>query len=145
MAIIISHSHIVHVAFLSTMVFQIWLNGILTFLGTRWYVVSVQDPQMVCDQKKFENQCYKVSNTSGTDLHIYIYVRNCAQVTGSRIYTFLMKILVLCLWEPKQCAIFVAQLFLETRLSSESLDPMIGFPAYLEPKLWLTNQKLDIN
>jgi len=36
--------------------------------------------------------------------------------------------------------------FLETRLSSESLDPLIGFStiACLEPKLWLTNQKLDI-
>jgi len=34
---------------------------------------------------------------------------------------------------------------LETRLSSESLDPLIGFLAYLEPKLWPTNQKLDIN
>ena len=35
--------------------------------------------------------------------------------------------------------------FLETRLSLESLDPMIDFVAYLEPKLWPTNQKLDIN
>ena len=35
--------------------------------------------------------------------------------------------------------------FLETSLSSESLDPPIGFVAYLEPKLWPTNRKLDIN
>jgi len=35
--------------------------------------------------------------------------------------------------------------FSETRLSSESLDPLIGFLAHLEPKLWPTNQKVDIN
>jgi len=35
--------------------------------------------------------------------------------------------------------------FLETKLSSESLDSLIGFVAYLEPKLWPTNRKLDIN
>jgi len=35
--------------------------------------------------------------------------------------------------------------FLETRLLFEPLDPLIGFLAYLEPKLWPTNQKLDIN
>jgi len=34
---------------------------------------------------------------------------------------------------------------METRLSSESLDPLIGFLAYLELELWLTNEKLDIN
>jgi len=35
--------------------------------------------------------------------------------------------------------------FLETRLSSESLDPLISLLAYLGSKLWLTNQKWDIN
>jgi len=35
--------------------------------------------------------------------------------------------------------------FNKTRLSSESLKLMFGFLAYLEPKLWLTNQKIDIN
>jgi len=35
--------------------------------------------------------------------------------------------------------------FLETWLSSQSMDPLMGFLAYLEPKLWFTNQKLDIN
>jgi len=38
-----------------------------------------------------------------------------------------------------------AKHFLETRLSSKFLEPMISFLAYLEPKLWLTNQNLDIN
>jgi len=56
-----------------------------------------------------------------------------------------MKILILWPWEPKQCAIFVAKYFLETRLSCESLDPLIDFLAYHEPNFWLTNQKLDIN
>jgi len=32
--------------------------------------------------------------------------------------------------------------FLESRLSSESLEPLIGLLAYLEPKLWLKNQTL---
>jgi len=29
--------------------------GTLTFPGTRWYVMTVRDTQMVRDQKKFEN------------------------------------------------------------------------------------------
>jgi len=58
---------------------------------------------------------------------------------------FLTKILLLWPCEPKQRAIFMAQVFLETRLSSESLDRVIGFLTYLEPKLWFTDQKLDIN
>jgi len=29
--------------------------GTLTFPGTRWYVMTVRGPQMVRDQKKFEN------------------------------------------------------------------------------------------
>jgi len=40
---------------------------------------------------------------------------------------------------------FLAQVFLESRLSSEALEPLIGFVAYLEPKLWLKQQKLVIN
>jgi len=32
--------------------------GTLTFPGTRWYVLTARDPQMVCDQKKFGNHCY---------------------------------------------------------------------------------------
>ena len=39
----------------------------------------------------------------------------------------------------------MAKHFLETRLSCESLDPLIDFLAYHEPNFWLTNQKLDIN
>jgi len=31
---------------------------------------------------------------------------------------------------------------LETRLSSEAVEPLIGFLAYLEPKLWIKNEKL---
>jgi len=37
--------------------------------------------------------------------------------------------------------IFSLKISLETRLSSESLEPLIGFLAYLEPKLWIKNQK----
>ena len=59
-AIKISHSHFVHVAFASILVFQTFdriIFGTLTFPGTRWYVMTVRDPQMVRDQKKFENYC----------------------------------------------------------------------------------------
>ena len=38
---------------------------------------------------------------------------------------------------------FVLKFCLETRLSSESLEPLIGFLAYLEPKLWLKNTLFD--
>jgi len=38
-----------------------------------------------------------------------------------------------------------AQVFLETKLPSESLGPLIDFLAYLDPKLWLKNQKLGNN
>ena len=40
---------------------------------------------------------------------------------------------------------FVLKFCLETRLSSESLEPLIGFLAYLEPKLWLKNTLFDKN
>jgi len=39
---------------------NLWANGRLTFLGTSWYVVSVWDPQMVRDQKKFGNHWFTV-------------------------------------------------------------------------------------
>ena len=62
MAIIISHSHFVHVSFVSILVFQIFdrmIFAILSFLETSWYVVTVRDPQMLRDQKKVENHCTK--------------------------------------------------------------------------------------
>jgi len=34
---------------------------------------------------------------------------------------------------------FLALVFLETRPKSASLEPLNGFLAYLEPKLWLEN------
>ena len=37
---------------------------------------------------------------------------------------------------------FWPNLFLETRLSYESLEPLIGFLAYLDPNLCLKNQKV---
>jgi len=44
-------------------------------------------------------------------------------------------------WAPTQRAIFWLN-FLESRLSSQFLELLIGFLAYLEPKLWLKNQTL---
>jgi len=59
MAIILSHSHFIHVAFVSIMVqtFDQMIFGTLTFPRTRWYVLTVRDPQMVHDQKKLGNHC----------------------------------------------------------------------------------------
>ena len=37
---------------------------------------------------------------------------------------------------------FLAQVFLETRICSESLELLTGFLANLEPKLWLTKKFL---
>jgi len=54
MAIKISHSHFVHVAFVSILVFQTFdrmIFGTLTFPGIRWYVMTVRDTQMVRDHK----------------------------------------------------------------------------------------------
>jgi len=56
MAVIISHSHFGHVAFASILIFQTFdrmIFGRLSFPGTRRYVLTVQDPQVVRDQKKF--------------------------------------------------------------------------------------------
>jgi len=39
-------------------------------------------------------------------------------------------------------AIFLVQEFLDSRLSSDSFEPLIVLLAYLERKLWLKKQKL---
>jgi len=39
---------------------------------------------------------------------------------------------------------FWLKFFLESRISSESLEPFIGLLAYLDPKLWLKNQNKKI-
>jgi len=55
MASTISHSNFVHVAFVSILVFQTFdrvICGRLSFPGTRWYMLTVRNPQMVRDQKK---------------------------------------------------------------------------------------------
>jgi len=46
LAIILSHSHFLHVAFVSILVFQTFdriIFGTLTFPETRWYVLTLQD------------------------------------------------------------------------------------------------------
>ena len=65
MAIKFSHSHFVHVAFVSILVFQTFCRmifGSLTFPRTRWYMMTVWDTQMVRNQKKFENHCLVETN-----------------------------------------------------------------------------------
>jgi len=61
MAIILSHSHFLQVAVASILVFQTFdriIFGTLNYPGTRWYVLTARDPQMVRDQKKFRNHWY---------------------------------------------------------------------------------------
>jgi len=79
-AIKISHSHFVHVGFVSILVFQTFdrmIFGTLTFPGTRWYVKTVRDTQMVRDQKKFENHCTRQKKhlhlKNATWFYIYLY------------------------------------------------------------------------
>jgi len=74
MAVKNSHSHFVHVAFVSILVFQTFdrmIFGTLTFPGTRWYVMTVMDTQMVRDQKKFENHC-----SNGTSNNLLTVIQN---------------------------------------------------------------------
>jgi len=62
MVIILSHSHFLHVVFVSILDFQSFARivfGTLTFPGTRWYVLTVRDPQMVRGKKKFANHCFE--------------------------------------------------------------------------------------
>jgi len=80
MAIKISHSHFVHVGCVSILVFQTFdrmIFGTLTFPGTRWYVMTVRDTQMVRDQKKFENHCTRQKKhlhlKNATWFYIYLY------------------------------------------------------------------------
>ena len=91
----------------------------------------------------WSDQLVKKLLTLSVPAPVYIREEKLCTGTGSHIYTSWMKILVLWPWEPKQWAIFMAQVFLETGPSSDSLEPLIGFLlAYLEPQLWPTNQKL---
>jgi len=66
-------------------------------------------------------------------------------VTSQQVYVsaFLAKYTVS--WAPTQRAVFLIHVFLETMLISSSLEPLIGFVAYLEPKLWNKNSILDQN
>jgi len=45
-------------------------------------------------------------------------------------------------WTPIEWAHVLAQIFFETGLSYESLEPLIGFLAYLDEKLCHKNQKV---
>ena len=81
MAIKISHSHFVHVAFVSILVFQTFdrmIFGALTFPGLRWYVMTVRHTQMVRDQKKFENHWFRrsLSDKTGQTLTLHRHGTN---------------------------------------------------------------------
>jgi len=88
MAIKISHSHFVHVAFVSILVFQTFdrmIFGTLTFPGTRWYVMTVWDTQMVRDKKKFENHCFRGISRLGSAfffLRCFKLAHICIQLTS---------------------------------------------------------------
>jgi len=54
----ISHSHFLHVAFVSILVFQTFHQMTFRTLGfpeTRWYVMTVRGPQMLRHQKELGN------------------------------------------------------------------------------------------
>ena len=54
MAIILSHSHFLHVAFVSIVVFQTFdrmIFGTLTFSGTRWYVLTIRTHKWYATRK----------------------------------------------------------------------------------------------
>ena len=73
MAIILSHSHFLHVAFVSILVLRTFdriIFGTLTFPGLKWYVLTVRDPQMVRNQKKFGNHWFSILNLDSSDLGI---------------------------------------------------------------------------
>jgi len=44
------------------------VTGLLTYPGTSWYVVTVRDPQLVRDHKKFWNYWCKVITPTGNAL-----------------------------------------------------------------------------
>jgi len=74
MALIISHRHYLHVAFVSILVFQTFdrmMFGIFNFLGAKLYVLTVWVPQMVRDEKKFGNHCFRQSVFSVTWFWIF--------------------------------------------------------------------------
>jgi len=52
---------VVYPSILVFQAFELTIFGRLSFPGTRWYVVTVGDLQMVRDQKKFGNHCYTAS------------------------------------------------------------------------------------
>jgi len=86
MAIIISYSHFDHVAFVSILVLQTFdrmMFGRLSFPETRSYVVIVQDPQIVRDQKKFGNHCFITINMS-----VIASRRLCSDVSSSIRFWF---------------------------------------------------------
>ena len=77
MAIKISHSHFVRVAFVSILVFQTFgrmIFSTLTYPGTRWYVMTVRDTQMIRNQKKFENH-WSTRTQSSEQKYSYLMAR----------------------------------------------------------------------
>jgi len=83
MAIILYHSHFLHVAFVSILVFQTFdriIFGTLTFPGTKWYVLTVRDPQMVRDPKKFGNHCIRSLHLKETSATICADIFHCVQI-----------------------------------------------------------------
>jgi len=94
---------------------------------------------------EFSNNLF---NTLGTGPRIYTWENLCTGYRATHIYIYIRYKQKSGFYGPgiqNNVLFFWLKYFLETRLSSESLDPLIDFLAYLEPKLWPTNKKLDIN
>jgi len=86
MAFTICHSHFVHVAFVPILLFQTFdrmIFSTMSFPGTRWYMVTVRDPQMVRDQKKLGTtglqRCYENNAAlAGTTFPAFTIFLSCA-------------------------------------------------------------------
>jgi len=90
MAIILSHSHFLEVAFASILVFQTFdriIIDTLSFPGTRWYVLTVRDPQMVGDQKVWEPlvYCNWVQRKSPLILKVVVAITYVATILTSKM------------------------------------------------------------
>jgi len=84
-------------------------------------------------------------NTFGTSPHMHTWGENVHSLPGDKYIRSQRKSWFHGPGSQSNQPFLWLKCYLEARLSSKTLELMIGFLAYLELKLWLTNRKLDIN
>jgi len=148
MAVILSRSHFLHVAFVSILVFQTFdriIFGTLTFPGTRWYVMTVRDPQMVRAQKKFGNHWAKRSwGKAEISNSIRFYFSNCTKKLA-KTFIFLKtqqwarlrfeRFLLWCNKFSESCLCFSRALIRVNSVEAQTLHQP-GFLRSLEKFIW---------